>query len=308
MKVFAIISALLLLSFQALPCVNYSGSGTKFNGEWTSGEPLRPVMQLRRALNRDLERDGAQMEAALRGSTNFNDRSDYSIALMYLGRSKEAVELLQKLEKEEPGHYFVAANLGTAYELTGNNENAARWIAEDIKRNPESHEGTEWLHLKILEAKMAREKDPDYFKKHSVLDLRPENAASKVLLIGDKKMETREVMNAIQHQLHERMQFVKPPDPAVASLLFDYAAIEAANGTLESAEYILRLAVDYGYPPEQVQPLMKTYDRRIAWRKTKQYSFYTLLGAGGIGLLVFFRTRGILVISRRELQESDLPE
>jgi len=51
---------------------------------------------------------------------------------------------------------------------------------------------------------------------------------------------------------------------------------------------------------------MKMYDHRIAWRKTKQYSFYTLLGAGGIGLLVFFRTRGILVISRRELQTRDL--
>src|SRR6185437_11772073 len=140
-------------------------SGTKFNGEWTSGELLRPVMQLRRALNRDLERDGAEMEAALRGSTNFNDRSDYSIALMYLGRSKEAVELLQALENERPGEYFIAANLGTAYELTGNNEEAARWIAEGIRRNPESHEGTEWLHLKILEAKIAQEKDPDYFKK-----------------------------------------------------------------------------------------------------------------------------------------------
>jgi len=226
MKAFAIISALLLFACQALPCVNYSGSGTKFNGEWTSGEPLRPVMQLRRALNRDLERDGAQMEAALRGSTNFNDRSDYSIALMYLGRSKEAVELLQALEKEEPGHYFIAANLGTAYELTGNNEEAARWIAEGIRRNPESHEGTEWLHLKILEAKIAQEKDPDYFKKHSVLDLKPEHAAALVA-VGDKRMESSEVAEAIQHQLHERMQFVKPPDPAVASLLFDYAAIEA---------------------------------------------------------------------------------
>lgn len=46
------------------------------------------------------------MEAELRGSTNFNDRSDYSVALMYLGRSQEAVQLLETLENEKPGKIF----------------------------------------------------------------------------------------------------------------------------------------------------------------------------------------------------------
>src|SRR6202012_2492503 len=124
-----------------------------------------------------------------------------------------------------------------------------------------------------------QEKDPDYFKKHSVLDLTPENAASEIL-IGDKKMPAYEVAGAIQHQLGERLQFVKPPDAAVASLLFDYAAIEAANRTLESAKQILRMAMDYGYPPEQVQPLMKMYDQRITGRKIEEYTFYGLLAAG----------------------------
>jgi tetratricopeptide (TPR) repeat protein len=242
------------------------------------------------------------MEAELRNSTNFNDRSDYSIALMYLGRSKEAVELLKTLEKEQPGHYFIAANLGTAYELSGDNEEAARWIAEDIRRNPESHEGTEWLHLKILEAKIAQEKDPDYFKKHSVLDLRPESAGSAIS-IGEERLSPRQITKAIQHQLTERLQFVKPPDAAVASLLFDYAAIEAATGTLESAENILRMAVNYGYPPEQVQPLMAMYDRRIAWRKVQQYGFYSVLALCGLGLLYLLYRKGIFVLSSRDLRQ-----
>jgi tetratricopeptide (TPR) repeat protein len=302
MKSYTIFLTILFFTVHAQSCVNYSGSGTKFNGAWTSGaSPIR-AMELRRALSRDLQQDGTKMEAELRGSTNFNDRSDYSIALMYLGRSKEAVELLQTLEKEQPDQYFIAANLGTAYELTGNNEEAARWIAKDIRLNPESHEGTEWLHLKILEAKIAQQKDPDYFKKHSVLDLKPEDIASGTFM-GEGHRSTDDLVKALQHQLSERLQFVKPPDPAVASLLFDYAAIEAGTRTLESAERILGMAVHYGYPSDKVEPLMKIYDRRIAWRKAQQYGFYTLLALGGVTLLVVLYKKGIFVLSSRDLPQ-----
>src|SRR5262250_1917015 len=85
MKACLVCSLITFLAITARPCVNYSGSGTKFNGEWTSLAFPRRVMELRRALTRDLRIDGAKMEAELRGATNFNDRSDYSIALMYLG-------------------------------------------------------------------------------------------------------------------------------------------------------------------------------------------------------------------------------
>jgi tetratricopeptide (TPR) repeat protein len=303
MKACVIFVLIALLTFHARACVNYSGSGTKFNGAWTSGVSPRGAMALQQALRRDLSVDGAKMEAEMRGATNFNDRSDYSIALMYLGRSKEAVELLQSLEKEQPGKYFIAANLGTAYELTGNNEEAARWIAEGIRRNPESHEGTEWLHLKILEAKIAQQKDPDYFKKHSVLDLAPQ-AMTDETLIGKEKLTPDKMAAAIQHQLGERMQFVKPPDPAVASLLFDYAAIEAGTRTLESAKRILGMAVHYGYPDEKVQPLLKLYDHRIAMRKTEQYTFYTFLACGALGLLYLAYKKGIFVLSSRDLRRA----
>jgi len=301
MKTFLAFFSILLVAIHAQCCANFSGSaGTSYNGAWVKGASPHRVWELKRALNRKLEMDGAQMEATLRNSTNFNDRSDYSIALMYLGRSQEAVELLQKLEKEEPGHYFIAANLGTAFELTGNNEQAARWIAEGIRRNPKSHEGTEWLHLKILEAKLAQEKDPEYFKSHSVLELAPQNIKEDTV-IGTEKLSSVQVATAIQHQLAERLQFVKAPDPAVASLLFDYAAIEAGTRTLESAKQILLMAESFGYPPEKVEPLVKLYDQRIAWRKTKQYSFYSLLGIAGVGFLYVLYRKKILVLSYKDL-------
>ena len=191
----------------------------------------------------DRHPDGVKMEADLRGAAKFSDRSDYSVALMYLGRNKEAVDLLQQLEKEQPGEYFVASNLGTAFELSGNNEEALRWIKEGIRRNPDSHEGSEWLHAKILESKIARQKDLTFFEKHSVLELDPAKIGEQII-IGEKTLSPKQLAEAIQHQLAERLQFVKPPDPAVASLLFDYAAIEAATNSLESAKSILQMELE----------------------------------------------------------------
>ena len=264
-------------------------------------------MMLQSSLRKNLHLDGTKMEASLRSSTNFNDRSDYSVALMYLGRSKEAVELLRQLEKEIPGEYFVAANLGTAYELSGNNEEALRWINEGIRRNPASHGGTEWLHAKILEAKIAQQKDADYFKKHSVLELHPE-AIGPEIAVGDRKLSAKELKEAIQHQLEERLQFVKPPDAPIAGLLFDYAAIEAATRTLESAKRLLNMATEYGYPADKVKPLIKTYDERIAWRKVKQYTRNTIIGVVVVTLLVFLlrslHKRGIFVLSRKDLKRA----
>ena len=90
----------------------------------------------------------------------------------------------------------------------------------------------------------------------------------------------------------------------MASLLFDYAAIEAGTKTLESAKRILQMATQYGYPPEQIQPLIKVYDRRIAWRKAKEYSVYGSFGVLGVGLLVLLKKRGIFVLSSRDLKRS----
>jgi hypothetical protein len=127
MKAYILFCFIFFFTFAARPCANFSGSGTKLNGTRAPGSRAFGWMLLRHALNKNMQPDGIQLEAQLRGSTNFNDRSDYSVALMYLGRSNEAVELLQRLEAEQPGQYFVAANLGTAYELTGKNEEALRW-------------------------------------------------------------------------------------------------------------------------------------------------------------------------------------
>jgi tetratricopeptide (TPR) repeat protein len=274
-------------------------TGTTYQGTSKRASGVGAAINLRNSLRMEHRDDGMRMQAALVNSTNFNDRSDYAVSLVYLGEVNEAVDLLRTLEQEQPGTYVVAANLGTALELQGNNEAALRWIREAIRRNPQSHHGTEWLHAKILEAKIAHEKDPDYFKSHSVLEIDPKEASSSITIDG-QTFSSIEVGQAIQHQLQERLQFVKPPDQAVASLLFDYAAIEAATNILESAKGLLKMAVEYGYPPERVQPMIRIYDGKIAARKMSQNILYGFLFLVAIGVLIFLYKVEIFVFSSKD--------
>jgi tetratricopeptide (TPR) repeat protein len=104
-------------------------------------------------------------------AATFENRADYASIGIYLGEVPQAIEQLEALEKEKPGESIIASNLGTAYELNGNVEKALEWIKEGIHRNPTDHKGTEWLHVKILEAKLALAHDGNWLKTHSVLEL-----------------------------------------------------------------------------------------------------------------------------------------
>lgn len=222
---------------------------------------------------------------------------------MYLGRAAEAVTLLKELEIQKPGEYATAANLGTAYELAGDNREALRWIEESIKRNDDAHFGTEWLHVKILEAKLKQETEPDYSTRHSVLDIDYAQLGERAaeLKIGGETRRTKDVIFAIEHQLVERFKFVKSPDPSVASLLFDLAAIEAGAFTLEAATGFLRMASDFGYPAERAHPLMKQFERTIWLRKARFYGWCMTLVLLAISGLIYSAKKGWFVLSAKTL-------
>jgi tetratricopeptide (TPR) repeat protein len=307
MRVPAIVTALIISGLSADACVNVTQTaldgGAKSGGKISIG-----LYELKKALSKNLRMDGEQMEAELRGATNFNARSDYTVALMYLGRASEAVSRLEALEKERPGEYFVAANLGTAYELAGNNIEALKWIQEGIRRNPESHDGTEWIHVRILEAKIQQEKDPTYFDRHTVLDLDPADLEASLVRAAEhpeKGIVFKELGQAILHQLVERLQFVKPPDAPVAGLLVDLAMLEAGSRSLEGAVKILKMAKDYGSPGARVDPIIADYEHKIYWREIRTTTPWILGGIGIVVLLMVLYRKGIFVLSVKDLKRPD---
>ncbi len=251
--------AALLVSPSVLACINTVGtdrSGHRFMPGWYAGDAL--VEHLTWTGNTHyrqfLDEDSLRLAKAVRIEPDFRNHNDLGVNLIRQGRMVEAIRLFVAIEKRFPARPETAANLGTALELLGSNEIALRWIRIGIQRNAAEHEGTEWLHARILEAKIALKHDPRYLDNRSVAGVRFDGAVlpglPKAYPPGnDGRPVSAHALNmALSYQLHERMMFVKPKDAIVANLLTDWATLNLAGGPVESAEALYPLAERYGAP------------------------------------------------------------
>lgn len=171
-----------------------------------------------------------------------------AISLVFAGRYEEAIRQLQKAEAVQPGNYSVAANLGTTFELNGQNQSALRWINEALRRSPDSHGRTEWVHVLILEAKVRAETASAAGSGFRPLISLPDEFTEDTLVpIRGATYPVTEIKRSIHFQLRERMKFVKPRDPYVADLLFTLSRIDARLYGPESAYEYVKLAETYGY-------------------------------------------------------------
>jgi len=178
-----------------------------------------------------------ELEKQYARSSDHETANDYAVALLYVGESKKAIALLQGIEKTHAGAYQTAANLGTAYELDGQDALALAWIKEGVRRNPKDHAGTEWLHVKILEAKLAIKQNPGWLADNHVLGIGfgkgalPEMPSRLPVDFLGKQISLDEARLALSHQLDERLKFVDPPDPVVGDLLLSWGDIAYLSGS-----------------------------------------------------------------------------
>lgn len=155
-----------------------------------------------------------------------------SALLIYAGKVAEAVDLLVETEAKYPGRYETASNLGTALELSGDNVGALKWIAEGIIRSPQSHQGSEWLHVRILKAKIALAADPRWLESHSVSGAEVgQRQGPPVSLDAPLSGNLGELVHEdalsdhLFYQLSERLKFLPPTDPVVSELLMEYVSL-----------------------------------------------------------------------------------
>jgi tetratricopeptide (TPR) repeat protein len=168
--------------------------------------------------------------------------SDYGVLLILKGNYQKAVETYLQIEKIKPNRYSTASNIGTAYELLGQNENALTWITKAYKINPKSHNSSEWIHVNILEAKI---KGEDYINSQFLLNTDFGNNAEP-----QTKLSNKELLNlrmALYYQLNERVSFIKNEDKIVARLMFDLANLAYLTGKKEHAAAIYDQAKHYGF-------------------------------------------------------------
>jgi tetratricopeptide (TPR) repeat protein len=187
-----------------------------------------------------------------------------AIKLVLRGEFAPGIAALEKLEASTPGRYSTAANLGTAYELSGDNRKALQWISEAIRRNPASHEGTEWLHELILQAKLQLAQNPAWLSTNRVVGIEAAQIKDPAYRFqaGARSLSMAEVEKALDYQLLERMHLVKPKDAVVADLLFTYALIEKQEGKANAALDLLGLSGEYGFA---VPSLLKAQANKIQW-------------------------------------------
>lgn len=206
----------------------------------------------------------------------YQQQNDYAAALLHLGEIKPALAVLVRIEQANPGLYATATNLGTAYELAGKNEHALGWIRSGMRRNPKSHEGSEWVHAAILETKLAMARNPGWLRTRSVLGLDfgtgavPRMPASFPRDNMGKPASAGETELAIRIQMAERLQFVSPPDAIVGDLLFDYGNLLMLTDTMENAAAIYELALRYGTPDATLAQQRLAHARSVLKRPKKE--------------------------------------
>lgn len=265
----------------ALACLN-TPSGTTLNGGYSS---LGREMEARR-LQMRVAADPIESTPTFK-STNVpaEQLEAKALELIYSGHSSEAIPLLQKAEETTPGNYSIAANLGTAFELVGDNKSALRWIQTAMQRNPASHQGTEWVHVLVLEAKLHDATAPGSGLSTSLVPVPERMKADTLITIGGISRTATSVREALYYQLYERMLFVKPKDPYVADLLFSLATIDANLSGVEGARQLLRLSGEYGFQETaRVQTLEHAIDHALTVAKIWSITKWTF----GITLSVAF--------------------
>lgn len=172
--------------------------------------------------------------------------SDYAAALTYLGSYQKAKKIYEQIEIKQPHLYTTASNLGTLYELIGKPDSALIWIKKSIQLNPNSHEGSEWIHIKILEFKLSSHKD--YNK--SILDL---DFGTGDIPTNAHEYDLEKLRNHIWGQLKERITFIKPPNQLVGSIYFEFGNVLAQTQSVQAALNSYEEAKKYGFD----SPLMR---------------------------------------------------
>lgn len=271
-------SLILLSPAISQACINAVGTdhrGRRFEPAFHVGEDLEKAMTAKRSESYWATHTRQIAEKA-RKEPDFKNLTDLAISSIYQERYAPAIRLLLTLEKRYPGRHETAANLGTALELAGYDETALRWIRIGIRRNSEEHWGTEWLHARILEAKLAAAGHPGYFDSHSVVGLRfgsqlvPTVPAAMPIGNTGSPVKPWQLDRAFDYQLSERMQFVRAPDPVVANLLRDWATLNLAGGPLESADVLYGLALRYGVERTPLIASRQAYIRDVLARSNDE--------------------------------------
>lgn len=252
------ISAFACLNGEKMVLANQEILYVDFGGEVPYGHQI--------GVKEELEEFLVKLKKGYNKTRDVDYLSDEGYILILLGRYKEAIELYKKIDSLEPGRYSTASNIGTAYELMGNNKEALKWIETAVKIEPHSHSKSEWIHINILKAKI---KGRSFISSIDLIgkDFGNEKTPQSTLSKDDLQL----LKMQIYYQLNERMTFVKPKNAIVAQLLFDLGNIALLLNQKYDAEKSYLQAKEYGFESPVLEERMKLASQTIVKNKKQIY-------------------------------------
>ncbi len=194
--------------------------------------------------------------AAMRALTA-EEAADVGALCVRLGQPEKAIEVLRPAARQFPDHFRIAANLGTAWQLAGDLEQAAVQLEEAVRLAPERWREAEKLHLKLVRL---RQKEGRKAKPTNVDDLfgvrfvgesgKPEANA----LAASEFKKLPENVTALVQQLALWL-------PADGRLLWQAGELANAFGDVRTAAAILD-----GCVTEFTLPQTEVRERRLLYR------------------------------------------
>jgi hypothetical protein len=200
-------------------------AGNPNAGGFRTATPLRDTY-----LNAALKLEAKAKLAAL----SADDAADLGALYLRLGQPEKAVAVLRPARRSYPDHFRLAANLGTAWQLSGNLDQAATDLEDAVRFAPEKWKEAEGLHLKLVRLRAKEKKGAD-----SLDDL-----------FGPKPPA-----NAVA--LTQQLCLWLPNDPR---LLWQLAELAHAAGDVRTAANLLDGCVtEYGLKSEDARERRKRY-------------------------------------------------
>lgn len=96
------------------------------------------------------EAEVARLETIGRGKLKPDDLADLGALYLRLGEIGKAVEVLRDAQRTYPNHFRIVANLGTAWQLSGDLEQAAAALEQAVVLAPGKLQKAEEYHLKLV--------------------------------------------------------------------------------------------------------------------------------------------------------------
>jgi tetratricopeptide (TPR) repeat protein len=187
--------------------------------------PVSPIRKRYEDARDKLEKAGRERKLMA------DEAADLGALYVRLGEPAKAVEVLRTAQRQFPAHFQIAANLGTAWQVQGDYDQAIAALQETVRLAPEKLKRAEDLHLKLVRQRRGQRGQPGLDDLFGV-----RFGGSGDYQVGKLTAEDRKKLPADAVALVQELALWLPSD---GPLLWQLAELAGAHGDVRMAAAIM---------------------------------------------------------------------